>query len=224
MWYNPRHRTGEPGDLVTPSPQPTRLARTLSLIVRWGTVGLFVTTLISWAVSFYLPHRAMIILMQKYELVMAQGTVQLWVTVRTGAMVDARGPQVREIGFRRTTEGTPVSIGTPPPGPWVSLSPWRPYSRATLVIGQEVPQVSNGIVSSVLAGDTTTVRAIPHWFAATLLALPVGWVLLDTKKRRIRRRAAAGLCVHCGYDLRATPDRCPECGHFADKPHGQAIP
>jgi hypothetical protein len=55
----------------------------------------------------------------------------------------------------------------------------------------------------------TAIRA-PHWFIALVLIGPS--LLALRKSRRLRHRLAAGLCPACGYDLRASEDRCPECG------------
>jgi hypothetical protein len=53
--------------------------------------------------------------------------------------------------------------------------------------------------------------SIPHWFLALLAALlPVWWSFALWRRRRYYRENL--LCRRCGYDLRATPERCPECG------------
>ena len=47
------------------------------------------------------------------------------------------------------------------------------------------------------------------WLVVITSVMPARWLL---GVRRRRRLTHAGHCPTCGYDLRATPGRCPECG------------
>jgi hypothetical protein len=73
--------------------------------------------------------------------------------------------------------------------------------------------------ASPKAGGVDRWLTLPCW----LLMLPAGafggWMLRGWL--RTRRAARLGRCSRCGYDLRATPERCPECGQPVAKatPH-----
>ena len=65
------------------------------------------------------------------------------------------------------------------------------------------------------ASGTGVLVRIPLWMP-TLLFGYLTWRLRFAPANLLRRRKKLGLCVKCGYDLRASKDRCPECGSTID--------
>jgi hypothetical protein len=63
------------------------------------------------------------------------------------------------------------------------------------------------------------VRTFAAGLAGLVIASSVELLLAWRKRRRALRQ---GMCTQCGYDLRATPDRCPECGAIPEDAKGAA--
>lgn len=59
-------------------------------------------------------------------------------------------------------------------------------------------------------GELLTIRAVFPFWAPLMLTSTICVVAIITHKRQ--RRVRDRLCLRCGYDLRASPERCPECG------------
>jgi hypothetical protein len=71
---------------------------------------------------------------------------------------------------------------------------------------------ANNRTSSRAGWSAPTLRFVrlALWFP--LIAFAVLRVVRALVWRRSRRRITRGLCPACGYNIQATPDRCPECG------------
>ena len=104
--------------------------------------------------------------------------------------------------------------------PWSGRVQWKLEGDGRIFT--RTGQISFDLASFGFAEGYTNRVGVPQWDAFVTLGFPVellclvlaAWIAFRDVgvQRRLRR---PGSCRVCGYDLRGTPERCPECGTAA---------
>jgi hypothetical protein len=125
----------------------------------------------------------------------------------TGSPHDFFGPMSVSIGFISQREWAGIVLTT---GNYAAASGSRQVSyhatdmRQLLYDAQYWP-MRRGIELEMPDG----------YYLAVFSLLPLLWSVARLRRVTVaRRRHRGGMCPACGYDLRATRDRCPECGQM----------
>jgi hypothetical protein len=128
---------------------------------------------------------------------------------------------VTQADLQKAQRPAPVVGPFSPSPPSLSRSGTRAGPTA-----QEATQIQQRMMLQILAARPTLrdipsaqwQLSVPLWVLAVATSiLPLAWLLLRV---RGERRIGHGLCRVCGYDLRASPVRCPECGTPTGRPRG----
>ena len=131
------------------------------------------------------------------------------------------GVRLHVNGYLMSTPTLSSRWSTPAPNGFWRVYPPRPQEqhreRFPASLGFDVESRSRSVpppgvapvAPEVIYTDWLNVR-VPYWLPTLAAALlPSAWLF---RRRRRLTRARGGRCLSCGYDLRASQGRCPECG------------
>jgi hypothetical protein len=155
-----------------------------------------------------------------------------------GAVLDWRSATRSDVAGVAFVEGTAVGVATHRGRVIVTAAVARPElrsrwtARVTVTDDVLVPHAERALTKTFaeggfnlqrlgvsmawansygVAGQRFVTIALPLWLVSGT-ALALLWSAATVRRIRRRRLDASGRCQACGYDLRATPLRCPECG------------
>jgi hypothetical protein len=84
------------------------------------------------------------------------------------------------------------------------------FDRSFYAVGIRDPALGDSYSESIYR-----IHLPYHYFVIFFAAFPTLFLAWKLSRLTFVRRTQGGLCTSCGYDLRATPDRCPESGTIA---------
>jgi len=84
--------------------------------------------------------------------------------------------------------------------------------RLGRIVWEEMPASARGFYFTRSPWGTTSEIQFSLWVPIYFFATCCLYFLLSFRPYRRRKRKKLGLCVKCGYDLRGSKERCPECG------------
>ena len=185
-----------------------RFSRVLFNTLTVVSLALFAAMLAGWGrscvvmdqIGWNSPATSAPVAIQSFGVVSARGRLSIdWASMKIGSL-----DSTQSVGWDRWRAkiGSGFRWRTRPPRP-------RSDSLPAFAIVHTDQASPTGWSTAMVWVDQWEVRC-PYWFVCLLAAaLPTAW---GVRRRRASYRAAIGKCATCGYDLRATPERCPECG------------